>query len=315
MKNLFFINFFIVFITIFFTSCEKAIPPVEENKPPTILSVTSDKTSVYGGEEIKFYCTALDPDGDPLYYEWNDVGVGTFLSNGSSSTVWRAPNTESDFIIGIGVFVGDGQHREYESIMITVLSKEEEPNPEPEPSYYIKYVTDDTYVSEDHPDKNYGDELFLSTGKGNYTYLKFNIEDIFDYIQRDNLSSIEKVEISLYVAFNNTLNKPVGTAKMYEIPWGETLWFENLITYNKKPSFGDKIAEVSNITFEKSDVVSFDVKKDFLKKVQLHDNYSVMIHTPSPTINASCSFYSKELKENHPEYGDSATPVLWIKYK
>lgn len=302
-----------------FTSCERFSntpdEKEEENSPPEILYIVADKSTIYGGETITLQCHAVDIDDNQLTYEWTAGGAGIFYSNGTSITTWEAPETDHDFLITLTVFVRDEEETVTDHLEITVLANEPEEPSEPEFSYYIKYVCDDAYVNEEYPDENYGDELNLFTGPGYYTYLRFDVYDIFDYIDRYNLNSIEKVEIRMEKGFNNTAQKPIGTTEVYGIPWNDNLWFESLINYNHRPQPEDKIAEAHNLTFEVSGGVIFDVKEDFLNKVQVIEYYSVMISTPEPDINSACFFYSKELNNLHPEYEDAATPVLWIKYK
>ena len=315
MKNLIYLFLSLILIL---SGCETArIEPEEENSPPEVLSVTSDKTSVYPGEKIHLSCVAVDPDNNILDYEWNDGGCGIFYSNGTSSTIWEAPETDHDFLVNIYVFVQDEEEMARGFVQITVLADEpEEPEePEAEYSYYIRYVCDDAYVNEQFPDENYGNEPNLSTGPEYYTYLRFDIQDIFDYIHSDHLNSIERVEIRMAKGYNNTVEKPVGTTEVYGISWSETLWMEEFVTANTAPEYEDKIAEVRNITFDVDGIVAFNVKTDFLQRVQLHNYYSVMIHTPNPSLNSSCYFYSKELGELYPEYEDSATPALWVEYR
>lgn len=309
MKNLIFIKLLLFFTTMFFTSCENPVIPEEENHPPEILAVIAEKVYIYGGEQVTLHCNAVDPDGDHLIYQWNDGGIGTFHSNTVSVVVWEAPVLDHELKVSISVFVGDGEETVSGSINITIMVKEE---PEPEASYYIKSACDDAYVSEEYPDENYGGEAVLETGPGSYTYLRFDIQDISDYIDIYNLASVEKVEIRLIVGYNNTLKKPVGTTEMYGMSWDDSFWVEEYITYNTKPDVQEKIAEVKDITFEITGSAVFDVKKDFLSR--LYDHYSVMIHTPSPTINSSCYFYSKELKDYLSEYAEYDAPYLWIKY-
>jgi len=317
MKKIILIPVFVVLITTFFLSCEKVTTETEEeNFPPSIISVTADRTSVYGGEKIHLFCVATDPDDNQITYEWVDGGAGIFYSNGSSSVVWEAPESENDFIVVIHVFVRDEEETATESISINVLANDEPEEPEDsEDSYYVKYVCDDAYVSEEYPDENYGDEPNLATGPGYYAYLRFDIQDVSDYINMNNLSSIEDVEIRMAKGYNNTAVKPIGTTLVYGISWGETLWMEEFINYNDMPQHEGEIVELQDIIFEVDGIVAFNVKDDFLHKVQVHNYYCVMITTPAPNVNSACSFYSKELGVIYPEYGDAATPVLWIKYK
>jgi hypothetical protein len=304
---------FFIFLTLI--SCA---PP--ENKPPQITDIicSENDLQIYGGSTVIFDCIATDPEGDKLFYNWNATS-GTFNRTASSTVTWTSPVVTMESIAQIKVEVTDSENPDkpqYRAIFISVdpIPIVIPPN-DPGSFYYIKYVCDDAYVDATHPDEKCGNEVNLFTGPGYYTYLRFDIRDKYNYLNQYNLSSIEKVEIRLAKGYNNTAVKPIGTTILYGISWSETSWYEELITYNIKPKYGNKIAEVQNITFDIDGVVAFDVKSDFLNCVQLHSYYSVMVSTPSPSVKSQCSFYSKELKDMYPQYGDAATPVLWIKYK
>lgn len=308
------ICYIIFFILLAFISCE---PP--KNNPPQIINLTcsDDDLTIYGGEHVFLMCEASDPEGDKISYNWT-ASTGTFNSLTSASVTWTSPVVRMESVALITVQINDAANPDKPQSQICWIKLNPnpivEPDPEPEPAYYIKYVCDDAYVDVAHPDAKSGDELNLFTGPGYYTYLRFDIRDIYNYINRYNLSSIEKVEIRLAKGYNNTVTKPIGTTALYGISWSESSWFEELISYNTRPQYGNKIAEVQNITFDIDGVVAFNVMTDFLNCVQLHTHYSVMVSTPSPNVGSYCSFYSKELKDRYPEYGDAATPVLWIKY-
>jgi hypothetical protein len=309
------LNWLMLFIFSAFISC---VPP--ENKPPQITDFICNDNDliVYGGSTAIFDCMATDPEGDKLFYNWSATS-GTFNSTTSSTVTWTSPVVTLESVAQIKVEVTDSENPDkpqYRAMFISVdpIPIVVPPVSDPESSYYIKYVCDDAYVDEAYPDKKCGNEAVLSTGPGYFTYLRFDIEDIYNYINRYNLSSIEKVEIRLAKAYNNTAVKPIGTTELFGISWDETLWYEELITYNIRPQYSNKIAEVQNITFDVGGVVAFDVKTDFLNCIQLQHYYSVMMSTPSPSVNSYCGFYSKELKDEYPQYGDAATPVLWIKY-
>jgi hypothetical protein len=307
----YFLSIFTAVVLFISFSCEQGgeIEPVK-NSPPVIMSLTANKVAIHSGESVEIVCVAYDPDGEDITYEWH--GEGSADINGNTM-IWYAPEVEAEKTFLLYVIVRDGREGSVTAnIQISVSPEEPE---EPESSYYIKYVCDDAYVREEYPDEKYGTEPILCTGPGYYIYLRFNIEDIFNYIDRGKLSSIEEVEIRLAKGYNNTAQKPIGTTELYGISGDETLWVEELVTYNTKPKNGNKIAEVKDITYDIDGVVVFDVKTDFLNCVQLHNYYSVMVSTPSLSVFSSSYFYSKELKVLYPEYGDAATPVLWIKYK
>lgn len=308
------IYYFVFFILLTLISC------VPENNPPQITDFicSENDLQVYGGSTVIFDCIAIDPEGDKLFYNWSSTS-GSFNSTTSSTVIWTSPVATMESIAQIKVEVNDSENPDKPQYKSMFISVDPIPNvvppDDPVSSYYIKYVCDDAFVDGAYPDKKCGNEVNLFTGPGYYTYLRYDIRDIFNYINRYNLSSIEKVEIRLAKGYNNTVVKPIGTTVLYGISWSETLWYEELITYNIRPQYGNKIAEKQNITFDVDGVVAFDVKTDFLNCVQIQGYYSAMVSTPSPSVNSNCGFYSKELKVLYPQYGDAATPVLWIKYK
>lgn len=308
-------NLIIIFslLAILFASCEKDSLTEEKNSPPEIKYVIADKTSVYPGEKVSLFCLAFDQDDNQLTYTWDDGGSGIFYSNGAPSTVWEAPLTNHGFTLRIIVFVKDKENTVSEGVSIKVMPKPEEPKPKI--SNYIRYVSDDAYVSKEYPDKNYGASPNLYTGPGNYSYLRFDIRDIFNYLDKNNLSTIQKVEIRLMKGYQNSIVKPVGTTEMYGLSLNGTSWLEELITFNTRPQYRNKITEVQNITFDVNGVVAFNVKEDFLNCVQLYNYYSVMLSTPHLSVSSNGYFYSKELKNLYPEYADAATPALYIEYK
>jgi len=299
----------ILTITLAILSCES------ENYPPQIIDITCSDSDweVISGDRVILECLAMDPEGDPISYVWG-ASTGTFSSTSGPSVTWTAPQTNLGSVAQIGVRAWDSENPEGDHDICWIIFEPVPEGPDPEALNYIKYVSDDVYVDQGHPDTNYGDEPFLSTGPGYFTFLKFDISDVDNYINMSNLSSVEKAEVWLATGYNNTATKPEGTTEIYGISWSESSWYEEWITYNTRPKHESKITEVENITFDTDGVVKFDVTKDFLDRVQLHNNYSVMLSTPYPSISSGCYFYSKELKDHYPSYGDAATPVLVVRY-
>lgn len=66
-----------------------------DNQPPIIQSVTSDRTTANGGanEKIKITVTAVDPNGDPISYQFQ--GSGTFSGQTDNFVYWKPSSTST----------------------------------------------------------------------------------------------------------------------------------------------------------------------------------------------------------------------------
>jgi len=64
------------------------------NDPPIIQSITSDKTTANGSanEKIKITVTAIDPNGDPLDYQFS--GAGSFSGQNGGVVNWKPASSE-----------------------------------------------------------------------------------------------------------------------------------------------------------------------------------------------------------------------------
>jgi hypothetical protein len=67
-------------------SCTQT-PPV--NRAPTITALNLPDSTIVGNEET-FQCTASDPDGDALAYNWT-CSSGAIASASGSAVIWTAP--------------------------------------------------------------------------------------------------------------------------------------------------------------------------------------------------------------------------------
>jgi hypothetical protein len=79
---------------------------VNANHPPVITSVVANPITVSTVGVSIITCTASDPDGDTLSYEWSATG-GTISGSGSSVS-WTAPNTAGTYTITVTVSDGHG---------------------------------------------------------------------------------------------------------------------------------------------------------------------------------------------------------------
>ena len=78
---------------------------VRANKPPYITSLVADADWITPSGSIQVTCTASDPDGDELSYEWSTTG-GNITGTGSE-VIWTAP--EEVGMYDITVVVEDSQ--------------------------------------------------------------------------------------------------------------------------------------------------------------------------------------------------------------
>jgi len=77
---------------------------VRANRPPTITSLVADADWTLPSGSIQLTCTASDPDGDELSYEWSTTGGD--ISGTGAAVNWTAPQ-EVD-IYDVTVVVTDG---------------------------------------------------------------------------------------------------------------------------------------------------------------------------------------------------------------
>ena len=79
---------------------------VRVNQPPSIDRLMPEKPMVVKGASISIECTAADPDGDELTYQWTATG-GDISGQGPTAT-WAAPETVDTYTITVKVIDGRG---------------------------------------------------------------------------------------------------------------------------------------------------------------------------------------------------------------
>ena len=95
-----------------------------DNNPPIISNLTANPSSVNINQTTTITCTASDPDGDPLTYDWT-VNAGSFEGDTSGpSVIWRAPST-ADIYIVVGCEVSDGNGGEDTETLNIVVTEPE----------------------------------------------------------------------------------------------------------------------------------------------------------------------------------------------
>jgi len=88
------------------------------NSPPQILSLDAVPVRVNVGAQASVVCSAFDPDGDTLTYEWGATG-GAFSTLPDSRMSWRAPDRTGEWVITVTV-TDSGGNVAKESVTITV---------------------------------------------------------------------------------------------------------------------------------------------------------------------------------------------------
>ncbi|GEM_PF-1251711 len=117
--------FFILLILLTYISCDKSVDPKEENRPPVIVSISSNPITsatdrLPGGSAVQITVVATDPDDDQLSYTWH-VSEGQFDGDiDKASVTWIAPMSETDKNYEITVTVSDGIESVQAGIVIYV---------------------------------------------------------------------------------------------------------------------------------------------------------------------------------------------------
>jgi hypothetical protein len=96
---------------------DRFLNTIKDNQPPAISSLTANPTSINTGKTSTITCTATDPDGDDLTYNWETTG-GTITGSGSSVTF--TSDTAGTYTITCTVSDGKGGITK-KSVNITVV--------------------------------------------------------------------------------------------------------------------------------------------------------------------------------------------------
>ena len=76
------------------------------NYPPRIKSLKTKEQSVLKGDSISVYCTAVDPDGENLTFNWNTSG-GSVIGEGSN-VLWELPDEIGEYKIEVVISDNNG---------------------------------------------------------------------------------------------------------------------------------------------------------------------------------------------------------------
>jgi len=87
------------------------------NQIPVINSITAEKNICFSGEEIQITVDAVDPDGEPLSYQWL-CKAGEIITTIDNTCIWRAPAKTGTFDIELSV--DDGAFSAKSTATITV---------------------------------------------------------------------------------------------------------------------------------------------------------------------------------------------------
>jgi hypothetical protein len=94
---------------------------VMTNDAPEIVSLTADAEWITPSGNLQLMCSALDPDGDELSYDWSATGGD--ISGTGASVVWGAPATTGtyDLTVVVADFYGESATK---TISVSVLTGE-----------------------------------------------------------------------------------------------------------------------------------------------------------------------------------------------
>jgi FlaG/FlaF family flagellin (archaellin) len=90
---------------------------VRANKPPTITRLVADADWTLPSGNIQVTCTASDPDGDELSYEWTTTGGD--ISGTGTAVNWTAPEEVGAYNITVAVIDGHSDE-DTRSVILTV---------------------------------------------------------------------------------------------------------------------------------------------------------------------------------------------------
>ncbi|MHA2610372.1 MAG: PKD domain-containing protein [bacterium JZ-2024 1] len=161
---------------------EVAVTVLSQSDPPFFTSpIQASRTTVPETETVNLSFTAVDPDGDPLSYEWSQVSpstpVGSFSDISSPNTIWTAPEILHDTQFTLKVQVSDGLFTIERSITLLVLGDNDPPrilagpsaNP---PSIWEKTPTQLSVTAEDpegYPISYLWEQILPSTPQGSFS--------------------------------------------------------------------------------------------------------------------------------------------------
>lgn len=91
------------------------------NRPPVILQLQPDSATVVLGNELRFWCTAIDSDGHALSYAWS-VSAGTVLRTTGDTLFWKAPDAPG--LVTITVQVRDRYQAQAQASVQAVVYRE-----------------------------------------------------------------------------------------------------------------------------------------------------------------------------------------------
>jgi hypothetical protein len=91
-----------------------------QNSAPRIQSLTASAIDVQPTDLVTLAVSAVDPDGDWLYYEWSS-DHGSFSWPNDATTVWTAPRVQGTYPVQLQVYDGRGLTATV-SLDITVLT-------------------------------------------------------------------------------------------------------------------------------------------------------------------------------------------------
>jgi len=106
--------------SLFFFSMQCSKNPTGPNQPPKILSLVATPDTVLAPAYTMIVCTAVDPDNDPLIYNWTYSG-GSIAGNGGD-TVYYQPAPCCSGPQNIKCVVDDGKGGTASDVVVVIIN-------------------------------------------------------------------------------------------------------------------------------------------------------------------------------------------------
>jgi len=107
----------LLFGILLITGCEKQA--TNSNPSPEVMLLEIGLNNLFTGETTKVTCTAMDPDGEAVTYQWSAPG-GTFASANASQTDYTAPQQAGSYVLKCSVSDAKGQRWATVSINVSL---------------------------------------------------------------------------------------------------------------------------------------------------------------------------------------------------
>ncbi len=258
------------------------------NYPPRIKSLSTINDTVVTKDSVRFYCTAVDQDGDSLSYNWSS-SKGTIIGSGANIT-WLAPDTEGYYSIKCIVADNSGGNVSATDTILVVKRINQIPvisglTASPRKMDLSAYST--ILCNASDPDKD-SLQYSWSSSAGNITgdsskiiwkapaaagnyYIKCNVNDGHGGIAADSIgvevrdfSIVQTGQLAAYYPFNGNANDASGNNNNGTV-YGATLTSDRLGNPNDAYYFNGQTSYIqvpnsSSLNFQNSITINFWMK-------------------------------------------------------